>query len=162
MNPNRLSRGELAAAAGGVALLVVMFLDWYRSGGAAGVGPQGLSAWQAFWALDVILAVLAVLAITPAALSTTRRSPALPVAASVVTAAFAIVALTLVAYRIVDQPGPNDFIEVTLGAFLGFVCVLAIAAGAWSSMSADDRPASERDRARVEVRPAPPAGAGRS
>jgi hypothetical protein len=145
-----------------VALLVVMFVDWYRSGGEAGAGPQGLSAWQAYWALDVILAVLAVLAIAPALLSATRRSPALPVAASVVVAACAIVALALLAYRIVDQPGPNDFIEVRIGAFFGFVCVLGIAAGAWSSMSADDQPASERDLARVEVRPAPPAGPGRS
>ena len=37
---SRLRPGELVAAAGGVALLVVMFLDWYAAGGTTSVGGQ--------------------------------------------------------------------------------------------------------------------------
>ena len=157
MNARRLRTGELVAALSGVALLVVMFLDWYRTGGAA-----GLSAWQAFGVLDVILALVASLAIAPAVLGVIRRSPALPIAASVVSSALAIVAVLMVVYRILDQPGPNDLVETGLGAFLGFVSTLGIAAGSWSAMSHDDAPLSERDLAAVETRPAPPAGAPRS
>jgi len=162
MNVNRPRTGELVAAVSGIALLVVMFLDWYRAGGGAGVAPPGLSAWQAFGLLDVILALIAVLAIAPAVLSATRRSPALPIAASVIGAALAIAAVLAVFYRILDQPGPNELVEARVGAFLGFVSVLGIAAGSWSAMSHDDAPSSPRDLAAVETRPAPPAGAGRS
>ncbi len=154
--------GEMVAAAAGVALLVVMFLDWYRTGGAPGVAPAGLSAWQAFGALDVILALIAVLAIAPAVLSATRRSPAMPIAASVVVAALGIFATLAILYRILNQPGPNDLVESGLGAFLGFVSVLAIAAGSWSASTDEDVPPTPRDLAAVETRPAPPAGAARS
>jgi len=156
----RLRRGEVIAAAGGVLLLVVMFLDWYAAGGVDGVGSQGFTAWQSFDVLDVILALVALLAILLAGLAATQRSPALPVAASVVTAATGILAALLVLYRILNQPGPNDFVEVSYGAFLGFLCVLAIAAGGWDAMSEDD---TSFDDARVELggrgttRPAPPA-----
>lgn len=159
MSANRLRTGEVVAAIGGVALLAVMFLDWYRTGGGA---PEGLSAWQAFGVLDVILALIGLLALLPAVLGATRRSPALPIAASVITSALAILAVLLVLYRILDQPGPNELVETGLGAFLGFVSLLAIAAGSWSAMSHDDAPLSERDLVAVETRPAPPAGAAHS
>ena len=61
--------------------------------------------------------------------STKAATPALPVAASVITTTLGALATLLVLYRILNQPGPNDFIEVKLGAFLGFLAVLAIAVG---------------------------------
>lgn len=160
MKLSRLRRGELVAAAGGVALLVVMFLDWYAAGGVDGVHSQGVTAWQAFGVLDVILALVAILAILLAPLAASQRSPALPAAASVVTSASGIFAMLLVLYRILNQPGPNDFVEVSYGAFLGFLCVAAIAFGGWDAMSEDD-PAfdvagGELD-GRVAASPAPPA-----
>ncbi len=148
MELKRLRPGELIAAAGGVALLVVMFLDWYEFNGI------GVSAWAAFTITDVLLALAALIAIGLAVLTATRRSPALPVAASVITATTGILATLLVLYRILNQPGPNEFIEVKLPAFLGFLCVLAIAAGGWRSMrdeSWEDAPVP------TDVRPAPPA-----
>ncbi len=153
MDLSRLRRPEITAAAGGVALLVVMFLRWYSVAGVAGV--RGESAWEAFSVLDVFLALLALLAISIAVLAATRDSPALPTAAATITAALGIVATLLVLYRILNQPGPNEFVQVRWGAFLGFVSVLAIAAGGWSSMSVDDTP----DPARIPARPAPPPGA---
>ena len=47
MDLRRLRPGELIAAAGGVALLVVMFLDWYEFNG------MGVTAWAAFTITDV-------------------------------------------------------------------------------------------------------------
>jgi hypothetical protein len=157
---SRLRPGEIIAAAGGVALLVVMFLDWYAAGGTTEVQGQtlelslGVNAWQAFGLTDLILAVCALLAIGLALVTASRRSPALPVAASVVTSSLAILASLLVLYRIVNQPGPNDFVEVELGALLGLLAVLTIAAGAWHSMRDE---AWEDAPVPADVRPAPPA-----
>jgi len=151
---SRLRPGELLAAAGGVALLGVMFLEWYELQGAGGIRSIGLTAWQAFGLLDVILAIAAIAAIALAAVTAARRSPAVPVAAGVVTSTLGIVATVLLLYRIVNQPGPNAFVEVKLGAFLGFLCTLALAAGAWSSMR-DERWAPAP--VEPDVHPAPPA-----
>jgi hypothetical protein len=157
---SRLRPGELIAAAGGVALLVVMFLDWYAAGGTTSVGGQsisvsvGFTAWEAFGITDILLALAALIAIGLAVLTATRRSPALPVAASVITATTGILATLLVLYRILNQPGPNEFIEVKFPAFLGFLCVLAILAGGWHSMRDESWPDAQLP---VDVHPAPPA-----
>jgi hypothetical protein len=161
MELSRLRRGELLAAAGGLALLVVMFLDWYSVGGVDGVRLQGATAWQSFGVLDVILALVALLGILLALFAASQRSPALPAATGVITSAAGMLALLLVLYRILNQPGPNGLVEVKYGAFLGFLCLAAIAAGGWRAMSEND-PAfdvtgGELDD-RVAARPAPPVG----
>jgi hypothetical protein len=147
MDLSRLRLGELIAGAGGVALLAVMFLDWY------GAGPVGVNAWQAFDIVDVILAVTALAAIALAALSTTQRSPALPVAAGVITSTLGIVGALLVLYRILNQPGPNEVVDVKVGALLGFLSVAAVAGGGWLSMRDEE---TDYAGAPVSVRPAPP------
>ena len=134
MELSRLRPGELIAAAGGVALLAAMFLKWYELSGGGVVRSIGLTAWEAFSVTDLVLALAALAAIALAAVTAARRSPALPVAASVVTSTLGIVATVLLLYRILDQPGPNAFVEVKLGAFAGFLCTLALAAGAWRSI----------------------------
>jgi hypothetical protein len=160
MELSRLRAGEIVAAAGGVGLLVVMFLDWYAAGGTTEVGGQdieisvGFSAWQAFGVTDILLALCALIAIGTALLTATRASPALPVAGSVATSAAGALATLLVLYRIVNQPGPNEFIEVKFPAFLGFLCVLAILAGGWHSMRDESWPDAQLP---VDVHPAPPA-----
>jgi hypothetical protein len=156
---NRLRQGEVIAALGGVALLIVMFLDWYGADGNATFQGQdirislGFNAWQAFNVTDLILALTAVTAIGLAVITASRRSPALPVAASVITAALGALATLLVFYRILNQPGPNQFFEVKLGAFLGFLSVLAVAVGGCLSMRDEqweDAPVP------TDVRPTPP------
>lgn len=161
MELSRLRRGQMIAGGGGVALLVVMFLDWYSAGGVDGVRVEGATAWQSFQILDVILALVALLALALALVAAAQRSPALPAAMAVVTAAAGGLALVLVLYRILNQPGPNDFVEVSYGAFLGFLCLVAITAGGWDAMSEDDPDfdvsGGELDD-RVPARPAPPVG----
>ena len=160
MDLSRLRPGELIAAAGGAGLLVVMFLGWYAMSGVTQVGGRvvevsaGFSAWQRFTATDILLALAALAAIGLAGLTASRRSPALPVAGAVVATGFGILATLLVFYRIVNQPGPNEIIEVKFGAFLGFVCALAIAVGGMLAMrdeTGEDAPMP------TDVRPAPPA-----
>ena len=160
MELSRLRPGELIAAGGGAALLVVMFFDWYAAGGTTEVGGRdivisvGFSAWEVFGFTDVLLALAGLLAIGLAVVTAARRSPALPVAGSVITTTVGVLATLLVFYRILDQPGPNEFIEVKLPAFLGFLCTLAIAAGGWRSMRDEEWPAAPME---TDVRPAPSA-----
>jgi len=164
MELSRLRPGELIAGAGGVALLVVMFFDWYAAGGQTQFQGQdfeislGFNAWEAFSITDLILALTAVSGIALAVLTASRRSPALPVALSVITTTLGALATLLVLYRILNQPGPNDFIEVKFGAFLGFLSVLAIAAGGFRSMRDEE---GEDAPMPTDVRPTPaPEGPG--
>jgi hypothetical protein len=156
---SRLRRGDVVAGLGGVALLIVMFLDWYGAGGNATFQGQdikislGLNAWEAFSITDLILALTAVSGIALAVVTASRRSPALPVALSVITSALGALATLLVFYRILNQPGPNQFFDVKLGAFLGFLSVLAIAVGGWLAMRDEEW---EGAPVPTDVRPTPP------
>ena len=151
MELSRLRQGELVAGIGGVALLVVMFLDWYA---VVGFGEVAANAWQAFSITDLILAITALSGIALAVLTASRRSPALPVALSVITATLGALATLLVFYRILNQPGPNDFVEVKFGAFVGFLAVLAVAAGGYLSLRDEE---GEDAPMPVDVRPTPAA-----
>jgi hypothetical protein len=144
--------GELFAAVAAAALLVVSFLDWY--------GPQnreaGLDAWQAFSVLDLLLGAVIALALALAVSNIVGRGPAVPVALGVITTTLALAATLLVLYRILNQPGPNDVIEVRAGAWLGLGAIAAVFGGAWWSMS-DERPRpADPAPPEPERRPAPP------
>lgn len=141
MDFGKLRTGELIAGICGVLLLIVMFFAWYGVGGAIGEFAESagvdtsVNAWQAFDFVDLILFVTAIVAVGAAALAASGRSVALPVAASVVVTILGIVVALLVLYRIVNQPGPNDVVDVKFGAYLGFLICLGIAAGGFMAMA---------------------------
>jgi purine-cytosine permease-like protein len=147
----RLRAGEALAAAGGLVLLVVMFLGWY------GAEDVTLSAWEAFAVTDVLLALLALLALGVAVTTVTQRGPALPVGLGVITTALALVALIALLYRILNEPGPDDLVEVRAGAWLGVLAALLVLAGAWHSIADEAPRPGDTVTADVERRPAPPA-----
>jgi drug/metabolite transporter (DMT)-like permease len=151
VNPRWLKPGDWLAGTGGVALLVSLFLPWYRV-----TGDEGdLSGWEAFSIIDVLLALAALVGIGLAVLTAIRRTPAVPVALGVLGGPIGLLAALIVLIRIVDPPGPNDLLGPALGAWLSLAGALAVGAGAWMSLR------DERNRGvppvPVEVRPAPPA-----
>ena len=150
----RLRLGEAVAALGALGLLLAMFLTWYE-----GPAGEGLDAWQAFAVTDVAARAAGAARAGPSRCSQiTQRAPALPVAAGVVTTAAAILTTLLVLYRILNQPGPNDALDVGLGAWLGLLAVLVVAAG----RVARDRRREPGGRRRARHRDrAPPGAAGR-
>ena len=163
MDLSRLRPGELIAGAGGVALLVVMFLDWYAAGGPTEVQRPDIEIRRPHR-----LAGVRRHRPHPRADGARRhrprrpdREPPQPGAAGrrerSSPPTLGALATLLVLYRILNQPGPNDFIEVKLGAFLGFLAVLAIAAGGYRSM----RDEAGEERADADRR-APGAGAPRA
>ena len=115
------------AGAAGVFLLVTLFLPWYtvhlttpargREGFTlfiAGIRPNP-TAWQAFSVIDVLLALLALLAIAVPVVAATARGPAKPVAVAVLSSVGSSLAVLLVAYRLLNQPGRNDLVTVRYG-----------------------------------------------
>jgi hypothetical protein len=139
----RLRDGELIAGAGGLALLAAMFLHWYGPAFAFGPldrPPPEFTAWQAFDVLDVVLALLALVPLALVVLQATRRSPSIPVAFSVFTALAGALAALLILYRIINQPGPNDLVEVEAGAWLGLLAAVVIALGGGRSIRVEPVP----------------------
>jgi len=149
----RLRLGEGLAAAGALALLVVMFMGWY--GAKAQPAGDTLNAWEAFAVTDLVLAAVCLLALALAVAQVTQRAPALPVAFGVLASAASIVALVLLAYRILNEPGPDDLVEVRAGAWLGFAALALVAAGAWRSIGDETPVAGDEGAVSVERRPAP-------
>jgi hypothetical protein len=138
----RLRDGEWLAGAGGVALLASLFLDWYGD----------LTAWQALAVIDVVLAVLALVPLALVVAQATRRSPAVPVALSVLTVPAGALAAALVAFRLIDLP--SGAVEVHGGAWLALGAALLAAVGGWRSMRAEQTPGVALPP--VRALPAPP------
>jgi hypothetical protein len=132
----RLRDGDAIAGAGGLALILSLFLDWYGLGARA----LGASAWEAFSVLDVVLVLLTLVPLGLVATQATRDSPSVPVAFSVFATVAGMLAALLILYRIVNQPGPNDVVTVELGAWVGLAASVAIAAGGWRSMRVETMP----------------------
>lgn len=126
--------------ASGVALLVFMLLPWYgvdlgdMSGAAAIAGiDTTASAWTVFSYTDILLFLTGVAAVASFVLVGQHHAQA----ENAIKAAAGLGALCtfLVLYRIINQPGPNDFITVKFGAFLGLIAVAGVTFGAVRSMS---------------------------
>ena len=142
MEPSRPGTGELMAGAGGLLLLLVMFLPWFgidasfvlpNSDETITVAQRSLNAWQSFAAIDLLLAGTAVLALALVA-APARVRPSLSL---IVVAAAALSALAIV-LRLIDPPdlpvaaAEDTVFEVgrRLGAFFALLCTAAIALGA--------------------------------
>ena len=125
MGLRRLRLGEWVAAAGGVLMIVSLFLPWYA----------GASGYEALTVIDVLLTAIALLALALPVLQATRDSPALPVGAGVLTVAWGIVAIVLVVFRLIDAP--FDGAGVRAGAWLGLLAAAAIEAGGWRSLDSE-------------------------
>ena len=117
----RLRTADWLAGGGSAVLLASMFLHWY---GVLG-GQFAVTAWQAFGVLDIVLALLALVPLALVATQATRESPTIPVAFSVLSSLAGLVATLLILYRILNQPGPNDLVDVEFGAWLGLLSGLA-------------------------------------
>jgi hypothetical protein len=131
----RVRTGEIVAGVAGLVLLAAMFLDWYSVRGRA----EGLTAWGAFSVVDVLIAIVALLGIALAVSQVVGHGPALPVALGVITTTLGLAASLLILYRILNQPGPNDVIDVAAGAWVGFAAAMGVFLGSWLSLS-DERP----------------------
>ena len=159
MDINRLTLGERIAAASGVLLLIVMFLNWFgissedaqaqfESGDiseeeALEIGElaasQGLTesstslklnAWESFGFIDIVLVLAAVAAIGFAAVKASQ-AVRLSVPSNAIVGGLGILGALLVLYRIIDPP-------YSLGreifVFVGLLATAGIAYGGYRGM----------------------------
>jgi hypothetical protein len=121
----RLRFGEWLALAGGIALIVSLFLPWY----------DGRTGYEAMTVIDIALTLIALLAISLGVLQATQDVPAKPVAFAVLSVLFGALAVLLVVFRLIDAPA--DGLEVRPAAWLGLVAAVAITVGGWRSLAAE-------------------------
>ena len=121
----RVDAGATVAAAGGIVLLVSLFLDWY------GDDREAFSAWTLFEVIDLLLAAIALLALS-AFVSRAGIEPRLPDAPLLLLGAAAVV---LTGSQLIDGPPAAFELELQTGAWLALAGALAMLAGAFMSVA---------------------------
>src|SRR4051794_8959118 len=125
MSLRRLRPPDVLTGLAGAALLALLWAPWYSTAGA------GLNAWSAFAAVDLWLALTALLAIAVPVVTAARDTTPLPVAVDVVSGTVAAFAVLLVAIRLLVRPGGDAVTGLDWGAVAGAVAVLGACAGSW-------------------------------
>ena len=155
MDTSKLSVGDQIAAASGIVLLISLFLPWYgvdvNLGGLA-EGSANANAWEALDFVDILLFLVALVAIgVPAA----KAAGALPadVPGPLLVLVAGAIAVLLVLFRLIDMPTPDlgggiDFSR-KFGIFLALIAAIGVAYGGWR--------ANEEAPAGSAPAPAPPA-----
>lgn len=148
--PQRFDGALALSAAGGVALLVGLFLDWYE---------PGLSGIEVLEIGDLLLAAMAIGAIA-IALRAMTVEPGYEDPRTDWLAPLGMAATVIVLWEIVDNPPAVAGNPVAAGAWISFVGAVAITAGAllWGSrlsLVLTLRPREGGDEAGEEPLPAP-------
>jgi hypothetical protein len=142
---NRLSTGELIAGVAGLVLLIDLWFKWYgvkvSAGGALRNFNIGVSAnaWESFGLIDIILFLVALIAIGVAVLRALDRLPDMPYPPATLITIAGGLALLLIIYRILNTPvdtGGVEGIDVTrkIGVWIGLVAAAALTYGGWRAM----------------------------
>jgi hypothetical protein len=166
----RLRPADLLAGLGGLVLYGSLFLTWYgfkappvriQTRGSAVtilntfVGPADSTGWQSFAVSDIVLAAVAALAVSiPLAIALLPQRVSLPVTLAILTSVAGIVAVLLVVAHLIFQPGPDQYVEVRAGAWVGLAGALLVTAGGWLSLADERTPGAVPPT--VPRRPAPP------
>lgn len=159
MDLRRLRAGEWIAALGGGLLLFALFVAWYQVPVPSlrlPPGSQPVDAWEAFTVIDVLLAAVAVFAISLVPVTATQRVPAVPLALDAMVAIAGKLAAILVLIRMLFHP--SDAFGLEAGAWIALAGCASIVAGSWLAMR-DERLSTEGRQTDLTGRPraeAPP------
>jgi hypothetical protein len=171
MDLRRLRAGEWILGIGSVLLLVSLFLPWYdgKNIEVRSVQPLGdysLTGFEAFTAIDLILAAGALCGLALVVASAMQRVSAVNIAGSAVMGLVAIGLLVLVLFRAARIPDFDvegaTFLDVTRseGIWLALAGCLVMLVGSFASMR-DERITGDTrsvDPATIETLPAPQPG----
>jgi hypothetical protein len=140
----KLGTGYRIAAGAAVLLFIDMWLSWYGVGGQLGelaqaAGITGVdttaNAFQAFDLTDLLMLLTVAVAIGATVLHLQNMDGAVPFPAPLALVGIAGYTAVIILYRIVNQPGPNDVIDVKFGAYLGFVLCALVAIGGFLALT---------------------------
>jgi hypothetical protein len=136
MDTSRLTTGDMVAGAGGVVLLISLFLPWYGvSIDIANVSvSESATGWESLDFIDILLFLISIAAIGVVAARAAGQLPA-DVPGAVVLLGLGGLAVLLVLYRIIDIPVGDvpDEVDLSrkLGVFIALIGAVAIAYGGW-------------------------------
>jgi hypothetical protein len=142
--PPSLRRGEILAGVSALALLIVLFaLDWLGSSGVTRTG------WQAIPVLRWFIVLSALSALVLAGAQATMRSPALPLAMSVVATVLSALTTLLLVIRLITTGATPQ-----VGGYLGLVALIAMTCGCFGSLRVEAgwRPGPDRPIETVSLR----------
>lgn len=150
----KIDAGALIVALAALLLAVSLFLDWFGLG-----DGNGITAWEAFEVLDLVLLAAAIAAVASAFGFLDKR----------VLIGAAVVALVVVVSQLIEPPPAGQGAERELGAWLALAAALGLLAGAalaaaHVAVTVDVRGKERRRRVTtVDKRtPAPPASEERT
>ena len=155
----RSDPGELLSAVCAVGLLVCMFaLAWFGGDGIPGTTPRPhvvwtQNAWQALSIVRWVMLATIVAAVGSLVLHLSQRSHGSRTNTSPLVAALGAATAGLLIYRVlIDMPSANQISDQKLGAVLGVLLALGIAAGGLRSLREDRLRPRERRRLRARAR----------
>jgi hypothetical protein len=152
VNLRKVALVDWAAGACGAALIVLLFVPWYRGG----VPVESRSAWEALAVNDVIFLLVGAMAVGFVVLTATHSTNAVPIAAASITALLGILAALLAVIRLIWPPdlgpGPTDR---QAGVWLGVAAAVGIAVSGWFSMRDERRAAPGTTDISVTTLPPP-------
>jgi hypothetical protein len=141
-----LSPGERIAAVSGAALFVFLFVSWL----------EGRTGWELFSLIDVLLALIALIAVALPLVKATGAEPPLRVSTGAILARAGLVALTITATFLIEGQ------EREVGIFLAVLASLALLYGGATTRDEVGGRAARRERTRrpyaAEDLEAPPPG----
>ena len=150
MDLARLRFGDWVMGLGGLAVLGVMFLDWYGPPAELLYASSEIqyNAWEAFAFNDVILALAALLAIAAAVMTAVHPTAAVPLALASLATLVSLIALVLVVIRVIWPPDvfPDEVPFDTAreaGAWLGLVATSVLTGGCAASIRDERLPGAE-------------------
>jgi hypothetical protein len=151
-----MRKAEPIAGLGGVLLLVSLFLPWYSpepqllNSFARGTGAGG-TGWEVLTVIDLLLALLALLAIAVPLATLLTDGPAKSIGTAVVASALGWLAVALVGFRLIDAP--QDGVGLRYGAWVALAASIVAWVGSWLSMRDESSPGVTVPD--VQRRPAP-------
>src|SRR4051812_12911208 len=150
MDLRRLRVGEGVLALSGAALLVSLFLPWYER------GSSHVSGWESFTVIDVLLAAVAIFALTAVVGAATQPTTAVSISFESLCVLFGLVASVLALIRVLDVPdfGAAGW-STAAGAYLGLAGAVGISAGALVAIR-DERLSPPGKHTDMTGRPTPP------
>ncbi|MGK2878676.1 MAG: hypothetical protein ACSLFF_08925 [Solirubrobacterales bacterium] len=167
----KTTTGRLISAAGGLLLIISLFLSWY---GFEASGPAGqfaasfatsFSAWDAFDIASFVFLIVGLLAIAPAAFDIFDLEIELPFDIAFVALVGGAISVLWIVFRMFEKPGPDipdiagsDIgIGLKFGIFIGLIGAALIVFGGIRQKGEDDAAAGYEQAAYAQpVAPAAP------
>ena len=138
----RLRTPDYALGLFGFVLFSSLFAPWYK------VTDGTYDAWRSLKFIDILLFLIALLAMATVAVTAAKDSPELPVALDVLTTWAGMVAVLLVLYRILSVVFIAPGTERSWGLIVAAIGAVGTLAGAWWATRTEDAPGLRPPRSR--------------